>query len=182
MPWRARERETERQGDLPEEEEDDVLQWEGLFSVMLISPGGADRPPTFPPELPIHPQKCTCAAYRMGHGQDWCCRGGPCQNTRPRQGGSAASGSDADRGAQCPQATWELVWRSSSSLGGECKEASHINGCYTSLEGRLLQTKTPLLFNRGHRIRWKCRRGLVHGNWGDSHPVWRCNITTTGGI
>ena len=38
----------------PDEEDDDLLQWDGHFSYMLISTGGADRPDTFPPELPIH--------------------------------------------------------------------------------------------------------------------------------
>ena len=40
--------------EMPEEEGEDALYWDGLFSNMLISPGGADRPTTFPPELPIH--------------------------------------------------------------------------------------------------------------------------------
>ena len=31
-----------------------MLHWDGLFNYMLISPGGADRPETFPPELPFH--------------------------------------------------------------------------------------------------------------------------------
>ena len=30
-----------------------MLHWDGIFSTMLISPGGAERPETFPPELPI---------------------------------------------------------------------------------------------------------------------------------
>ena len=36
------------------EEDEGMLQWDGLFNYMLISSGGADRPATFPPELPFH--------------------------------------------------------------------------------------------------------------------------------
>ncbi|CAE7933671.1 TOP3B [Symbiodinium necroappetens] len=38
----------------PDDDNDATLQWDGLFNSMLISPGGADRPDTFPPELPFH--------------------------------------------------------------------------------------------------------------------------------
>ncbi|CAE7440251.1 unnamed protein product [Symbiodinium microadriaticum] len=37
-----------------EEDEGNMLHWDGLFNYMMISPGGADRPETFPPELPFH--------------------------------------------------------------------------------------------------------------------------------
>ena len=35
-----------------EEQEEDPLMWDGLFSTMIISTGGASRPITFPPEIP----------------------------------------------------------------------------------------------------------------------------------
>ena len=35
-----------------QQDEEDPLMWDGLFSTMIISAGGASRPITFPPEIP----------------------------------------------------------------------------------------------------------------------------------
>ena len=50
-PRRRRQPASTTTAEQPEDQEE-PLTWDGLFSTMLLSPGGAPRPITFPPEIP----------------------------------------------------------------------------------------------------------------------------------
>ena len=167
------------------EEDEDMLQWDGLFNYMLISPGGADRPATFPPELPsMQTRKCICESCRTELGRGLPCHGNPegDPNTPPAQGGSTGSRSDADRGACNRPAIWQLAQRSSCSLGEASRGDAPPNGCSTSPRGRPKKIRRQRSSSQARALRWRCRRGNEPGNWGGSSRGWRCNITMIGAI
>ena len=51
-PRRRRQASSTTDTQQPQEEEEEPLTWQGLFSTMILSSGGAERPITFPPEIP----------------------------------------------------------------------------------------------------------------------------------
>ena len=171
--------------EMPEEEGEDALYWDGLFSNMLISPGGADRPTTFPPELPIHAD-AEMHLRSLPHGA-WAGITLPWRSRRAPEYVSTSRGFcrvrvRRQRGGREPAgymgtSTSFVLFPWGGVKGGRPRKwLLHITGA------RQRQIRMLLSYSRGQVFPWKCRRGHPPGNWDGSNHVWRCSTTTTGGI
>ena len=147
--------------------------------------GGAERPDTFPPELPIHVD-AEMHLRSLPHGA-WAGITLPWRSRRAPEYVSTsrgycrirvrrARGSRDPAGYMGTSTSFVLFWWGGITGGRPG------NGFSTSRGAHRRQIRTLRSCSRGQAFRWRCRRGHPPGNWDGFNHVWRCNITTTGGI